>query len=216
MNVIGVGGQLGSGKDHLSNHLRIRLEDRTEQTWGRLGFADAVKKVYCDWFDVDLAFVEAWKRNADTPPGFDLNVRKSLQWIGDGFRQIKAEIWIDIALRGDFNRIISDVRYINEAKRIDRTHQGLNVALWRQGYDNNDPHPSEAQIAPIIRWFRDTGREGVVTPDWFVGQPQAPKGTEYFHLFLRNEAGVEEFEAKIDAIILPVALEKFGYVRAAA
>jgi len=207
--IIGVGGQLGSGKDALSDHLQERLNLlKGPPKWTRGAFALGVKKVFCDNFDKTYEFVEEWKRRDEIPPGLSMTVRKSLQWIGDGFRQIRPTIWMDLALRGDDPKIISDVRYINEMERI-HFDGGINALIWRLGNENNDPHPSEAELAAIIRWYRDTGMEGRVLPSWQENQPPMPPGANRVHFFLRNEAGLDEFKEKIDKMLLPFVLSYF-------
>jgi hypothetical protein len=205
MKVIGVGGQLGSGKDTLADYLAERLEAKTPDLWKRTGFAHAVKKVYMETFDKTWSFVEEWKRKDEIPPGMDLNVRKSLQFIGDGFRQIKNDIWIDTAFREDVPKIISDVRYINEARHI-RDHGGLNILCWRPGWENNDPNASEAQIRPVVDWFRDMGIEGFCS-----GTPprSAAEGVGYFDIFIRNNGSLQELYQKVDQYVVPIIFDKF-------
>src|SRR4051812_9353848 len=103
MQVIALAGQLCVGKDEVADYLVQRLNGRYDRDdpaervrrafpdrrrWERASFAGAVKKVFCDAFGVDLAFIEAWKRNPAPPPGMLMPVRQALQFIGDGFRQI--------------------------------------------------------------------------------------------------------------------------------
>jgi hypothetical protein len=199
--IIGVGGQLGSGKDELSDYLQDRLNLLAgPPKWTRGAFALGVKRVFCDNFDKTLEFVEEWKRKDEIPPGMDMPVRKCLQWIGDGFRQIRSTIWMDLALRGPAPKIISDVRYINELDRI-HLDGGFNVLIWRLGNENNDPHPSEAELAAIIRWYRDTGYEGRVLPSWQENAPPMPRGANRVHYFIRNEEGLQEYRVKTDRLV---------------
>lgn len=167
MKVIGIGGQLACGKDTLADYLANRLNTHVkcgrgyDAIWKRIGFAHAVKKVFMDAFNVSWDFIEDWKRKDEVPPGFDKNIRKSLQFIGDGFRQIRSNIWIETAFREDVPKVISDVRYLNEALAI-KAHGGLTVLVWRPGYENNDSNPSESQIKPTVDWFVKSGYDGDV------------------------------------------------------
>ena len=104
-NIIATYAQLANGKDTLCDYLADALPK--EKTWERGAFANAVKDTYCNAFGVSREFIENWKRNPEPPPGMLMNVRKGLQFIGDGFRQIVPSIWIDIALRSKDNLIIS-------------------------------------------------------------------------------------------------------------
>ena len=119
MKYIAVTGQLAMGKDVFCDYLCDELNQNSAEKWSRNAFANAVKDTFCNAFDVDREFIEKWKRVPEAPPGFLLPIRQCLQFIGDGYRKIRDEIWIEIALRDTGkNLIISDGRYINEAKAI--------------------------------------------------------------------------------------------------
>ncbi len=195
MKVIAIAAQLGSGKDTVADYLAKRLNEKiwyAEDRWHRIGFAHAVKKVFMDTFRVSWSFIEEWKRKDEPPPGFDMSVRKSLQFIGDGFRQIKSNIWIETAFRDDRNLIISDGRYINEAKAI-KEHGGLVVIVHRPGYENNDPNPSESQIKPIVDWCVQNAQEGPLQGDH----------VKNFDFFLKNDGTIEQLYNKIDNVLIP-------------
>jgi hypothetical protein len=60
--VIACSGQAQNGKDTVADRLCLKLNERhPEAPWTRAAFALNVKKVYCDTFGVDMAFVEEWK-----------------------------------------------------------------------------------------------------------------------------------------------------------
>jgi len=209
MKIVSFSAQLGMGKDVASDYLCAKLNDiGNSGLWVRSAFANAVKDVYCDAFDVDRDFIEQWKRNPEPPPGMLMNVRKSLQFIGDGFRQIKGDIWIEIALRDESKQmIISDSRYINEAKQAYRKN-GLNVVLYRPGFLNDDPNPSEAQIRPIIEWCVKTQKEGpiVLTEE---NMSFAPEGYSFYEYFLINDGSLEDLYSKIDRLLIPYVQHKY-------
>ncbi len=186
VNVIGFGGQLGTGKDTAADYLCKILNDeiladaaktknapnlrwkreafppfeRVPLTWQRTAFANAVKQVYMDVFNVDRDFIEKWKREDDPPPGFLKSVRKSLQFIGDGFRSIQGDVWLESVFRDEYSmKIISDLRYINEALKI-HEYGGMCVLVWRPGFENDDSNLSEAEIKPLIDWCLNTNQNG--------------------------------------------------------
>jgi hypothetical protein len=203
--VIGIGGQLANGKDVVADYLVLRLNETIldgEDRWQRLGFAHAVKQVFMDSFGVDWDFIEHWKRIPEPPPGFDMRIRQALQQIGDGFRKIKATIWLDIAFRKEGNYVISDVRYINEVKRV-RKEGGINVLVWRPGFENDDPNPSESEILRLIRFFRDLNVDGKVSADLVASQPYRPDGAECVDYFIRNDGDLNHLYNKVDACLLP-------------
>lgn len=203
MKLIAVYGQLANGKDALCDDLALALNEKSENKWERGAFANAVKDTFCRSFDVDREFIEKWKRIDEPPPGFLLPIRKGLQNIGDGFRQIVPDIWIKIALREARNKntIISDGRYINEAKSV-RENKGINVLIYRDGFLNNDPNPSEAQLKPLIIYAKDHLTDGVINKNNLMG---APAGIEYFDVFIRNESDKLTFLKKSRSILVPIA-----------
>jgi hypothetical protein len=186
--VIGVSGQLRQGKDVASDHLARVLG------LGRGAFAAGVKQVFCEYFGVDMDFVERWKVVDEPPLGFLVSVRKSLQFIGDGFRSIKDDVWVErLFSQHPDDVVISDVRYRNELAAV-RGRGGVNLLIYRPGFMNDDPNGSEAQIRPFVEHFLAEGREGGVTADGDFG---------LIDFFLVNDGGVDEFHAKIDELVVP-------------
>jgi len=206
MKVIGVAGQMQNGKDSLADYVAEKIG------WERDAFAKEVKKVFAKSFGVSLEFIEEWKVKDECPPGFDKPIRQGLQFIGDGFREIQGNIWIELAFRNRTNPVvISDCRYINELKKI-RDVGGLNVLIWRTGKENNDPNASEAQIKPVVDWFMKTGREGLVMKDMIserVAFESFVDGTEYVDVFIKNEGTLEDLYKKVDYYVLPLIEEKY-------
>jgi len=200
MRIIGFSSQLAMGKDTAADYLGMELNRvKTTGEWNRASFAGAVKDTFCKAFNVDTSFIEKWKRIDTPPPNMNMTVRKSLQFIGDGFRQIVPDIWIDIALRDSSKQLIfSDCRYINEARHI-RSREGINVILYRPDYLNDDPNPSESQIKPIIEWCLATQKEGVINHS-IEG---APEGADLYDFFLVNEKDIVDLYYKVRDILIP-------------
>jgi hypothetical protein len=202
MDIIAAFGQLANGKDTICDYLAEALNKgikKKSSKWERTAFANAVKDVFCSAFNVDRAFIEEWKRNPENPPGMIMPVRQSLQMIGDGFRKVKPDIWIDIALRKDNNKIISDGRYINEAKAV-KEKGGINILIYREGFLNDDKNPSEAELKPLAEYCKDTLADGKIVHSTLV---RYPDGLNQFDLFLRNDGKVEDLYAKIDKLVIP-------------
>lgn len=206
MKILAFAGQLASGKDVSSDYIAEKLNNNNKSGhWTRAAFANAVKKVYMDAFDLDRNFIEQWKRKDEVPEGMQMNMRKSLQFIGDGFRQIKPSIWIDIALRDESKQlVVSDARYINEAKVI-REKGGINVIIYREGYLNNDPNPSESQIRPLVQYCLAGQFEGIINH-----KDHEPYGLEYYDLFLKNNGTLNDLYKKLDNILIPFVESKYG------
>lgn len=210
MKVISCGGQASNGKDTVADYLVEQLR-KVDPTWQRIGFAHAVKQVFMDTFQVDWDFIEEWKRKDEVPKGFNLPIRKSLQFIGDGFRQIQSDIWINMAFRKDENKIISDVRYYNEAKAV-HEHGGLNILIWRPDWENDDPNPSESQIKSTVDWFVNEGLEGDMRGNK-LSEIDGDIQPHLFDVFLRNEGTRDALFEKVDRLVVPTVLEHFYNLR---
>lgn len=218
MKAICVSAQLCMGKDvtcdYLVNRLNaiIRLkENQAVGLWERSSFADSVKKIYELAFGVDRQFIEDWKRNPDPPDGMQKNVRQGLQFIGDGFRTIKSDIWIDIALRDKSKNIcISDGRYINEAKAV-KDKNGITILLYRSGFLNDDPNLSESQLRPVLSWASKNLKNGPINI-FSLSEEQlkdVPNGIEFFDYFLINDGSLLDLYNKIDQELIPYVLDHY-------
>lgn len=203
MKIICAFGQLMNGKDVFCDYLKLKLNELDKIFWERSSFADAVKKTYENAFGVDRSFIEKYKRISENPPGMDMNVRKGLQFIGDGFRKIKGDIWIEIALRDKSkNIILSDGRYVNEAKKVNENN-GINILIFRKGYLNDDPNPSESGLKPLIEFCEVNCEDGLINKDL----PNLPEELKSFDIFIRNDNDLQNFYNKIDDIIIPLIKE---------
>lgn len=205
MKIICVFGQLMNGKDVFCDYLFDKFKNLEKIKWERGSFAGAVKNVYKNAFGVDNEFIEKWKRISDCPEGMLINVRQGLQFIGDGFRKIKENIWIDIALRNkEKNIIISDGRYVNEAIEVSKD-KGINILIYRKGFLNNDPNPSESGLRPLVEFCDKNFKDGLINKT-MVNMPEELKS---FDIFIRNDGDLQDFYNKIDNIILPLMKERF-------
>jgi len=187
MKLIGCAGQARFGKDVVSDYLAYKLKLK------RAAFASNVKRIFCETFGVDMEFVEKWKVIPEPPPGFSMPVRQALQFIGDGFRKIKNDIWVDLIFRNKPENIaISDVRYVNEMKEI-KNNKGINILIYRPGYLNNDSNESEAQIRVFIEHFLSKGVEGKVSDN-----------DEKFSLvdyFIINNGTIDDLHKQVNSVV---------------
>lgn len=204
MKTILFSGQLMSGKDVSADYICDSLNENLsfENKWKRTCFAKNVKDIYKKAFGVDDDFIEKWKRNEQNPPNMNINVRKALQFIGDGFRSIKENVWIEST---DLNKtIISDGRYINEAYEIKRLG-GISILLCRPDYINNDPNPSESQLCPIVDYFLNNYVDRRINKE---DLRKAPKGAEYYDFFIVNDRGLDNLYTKLDRLVIPCIREE--------
>lgn len=192
MKLFCVAGQMRSGKNVTGDYLSSKLDIKTAS------FAKPVKEIFCKTFGVDMDFVEKWKVTDETPPGFKKPVRQALQFIGDGFRQINPDVWVDYAFKNNnLNSCYTDGRYINELYRV-KKEKGLNILLYRPSHVNNDTNESEAQIKRLVDWFVrfSSGVDVRSTP-----KINAPEGCELVDFFIVNEGKLEDLYLKLDEII---------------
>lgn len=203
MRVIGIFGQCQMGKDTLGDHLVTKLD----KGWKRVNFALEVKQLYCRIFGVDMEFIEKWKVIPEAPPGFLMPVRQGLQFIGDGFRKIKENIWIEKTFENNNSFIASDGRYINEFTHI-RKRRGLNILIAKEDKLNDDPNGSEAQIKPYVLWALNnlTDCKSIKSELWgrsdcFKSKP--PPYMEYFDFFVNNNSTKEDLLRKVERFVVP-------------
>lgn len=209
---LGVGGQLAVGKDTFSDYLAARLNELChDSSWKRNAFANKVKETFERAFNKDREWVEKWKRIEVPPPGFEKNVRQCLIGIGDGFRQMKPNLWIEQAFFNQTgSQIISDCRYVNEVNYI-RENGGLTILLWREGFLNNLNNPSEQEFMPFIRKCLDTQSWHTGDSRWSPFEGEIGEGLEMpFDLFIRNEGSVEDLHKKIEKMVIPFLKKKWG------
>lgn len=201
---IGVGGQLCSGKDTFADYLVTRVNlryDDPHNMWTRNAFANLVKQIFQDTFNVDRDFVEKWKRVAEPPPGFILPVRDCLIIIGDGFRKMKGEVWIENAFRHqDHHQIIADCRYVNETNAI-RERQGVTILLWRPDFENDIQNASEQEYVAFVQKLKPLDFDGPIPPELDVP----------FDLWIRNNGSVEDLHRKVDDIVIPFVDGFWGF-----
>jgi hypothetical protein len=200
---IAIFGQKQMGKTDGGQYI-VDFFNNNGQKWKTLAFADAIKDSFCELFGVTREFIEIWKENPSTPPGWQMTVRKALQFIGDGFRGIKSDVWIAHTLndvkKWDGNGVvIVDGRYINEfiaCKKIN----SIVMLIYRPGFLNDIDHPSEKQVKPILDWFLKWDvPEGWVSKDVkdYI-DINSPSITDYVDLWIKNDGTKEQYQAKIE------------------
>lgn len=228
MKVVGVGGMLCSGKDETANNLVRLLNLRSSPAnWRRIGFADSLKQIFCSSFNWTLEVAEAWKRMDEVPPDLDCTVRRAWQIIGESFRQIKKDKWVQDALdvaRAGASIVIADLRHPADEALAIRKSGGVNVLLWRPGFENNDPHPSEAQIKRVVDWcLRNEVPEGpmkkwlkVIAPledASYAEDEELVRQVHLFDYFLHNSGTKEDLAAKCEGSLVPFLENHFSKER---
>lgn len=193
MGLFCISGQMRSGKNVTGDQIAERLAIKTAS------FAKPVKEIFCNTFSVDIAFVEKWKVIDEPPPGFKMSVRQALQFIGDGFRQINPDVWINYAFQNNAtDSCYTDGRYINELSRV-KKEGGHNILLYRPSHVNNDSNESEAQIKRLVDWFLEKSIEGDVR---HLSKNQCIPGCEFVDFFIINDSNLEDLYSKLDRMVL--------------
>lgn len=203
LKLIGVAGQKQNGKDLLTTCIEEELKDC--MSLRRVAFADGIKDSFCQLFGVTREWIEEWKEKPEIPPGWGMTVRKALQFIGDGFRGIKGDVWIEQAAskvrkEGWFRvlHVFTDIRYLNELSKT-KDLNGFVILVYRPGYLNDVDHPSEALLRPILKWFIENRKEGYVNDV----PADAPEGASMIDLFLINDGSVEDLREKVKKYMMP-------------
>lgn len=139
--IIGINGKKGSGKDTIGEY----LVDNYGFT--RLSFADALKRMCSDlynidldcFYNVDLKEVPLVEHNNKTP-------RWVLQNTAELFRQIEPDYWVKSVIsqvKNGNNYVICDLRHKNEVDYLDVT---MKVVRENTPYNNEDDHISENDL----------------------------------------------------------------------
>jgi hypothetical protein len=152
MRIVGLVGPKRSGKSTAADVL-VR-----ERGFVSIGFADALKDLALrvnpyihepPYETRPLDQIVEWRgwEEAKTLP----SVRRFLQELGTGVRDIDPDFWIDAWCTASNDHlarmrpvVVPDVRFANEADHI-RNRGGLLIRITRPGLDSSDTHVSETE-----------------------------------------------------------------------
>jgi hypothetical protein len=207
---IGICGQKQVGKDTVFEILKPILEKNLNKQFIRVAFADEVKNMLCKFRYIDnkhgfvkvtREFIEDNKNKEDIPNGWNMNIRDAMNNIGDRFREICPNIWIHLAFLQSTKegKIVTDVRYPNEAFFIKNDMKGINIKVLRNEVYKNDGHRSETSLLEYDKKIPQDF-EG------FVYLPESP-----YDYILRNDGNREELEIKVNTQLAPFILKKWKY-----
>jgi dephospho-CoA kinase len=146
MYLLGITGIKQSGKDTLCEHLQKLLAPNKIV---RLAFADEVYREVAMACGVTIEFIK------ENKPLF----RTMLQWWGTDFRRklFGDEYWIkkwmiaanrESMSRNTYCLVVTDVRFLNEAKLI-KDLGGKLIRIYRSDAVSNDQHQSEIELQDI-------------------------------------------------------------------
>jgi len=152
--IVALAGHLGSGKDTLATVLEqtIKMQPELKDVpVYRMAFADPIKDIICEQFNVSRSFLETAKRSKDPPEGFQRPVRDLLRHVGD-FRTFKPDVWVDALLRklpSSGIVIITDVRYPNELAALKQRNAYVVLLSRHLDMSKVDAHSSEQSLLPL-------------------------------------------------------------------
>jgi Deoxynucleotide monophosphate kinase len=150
MNLIGICGKKGSGKDTAGAAL-------VEQGYQQIAFAGALKAMTsCLFRYLNLDPITTVKmiygdlKEMPVPELGGRSTRYAMQTLGTEWGRlcIDKDLWINIAIQRaqQFRKaVITDVRFPNEAKAIQNAG-GIVVRIYRNGCTVDDYHPSEIEL----------------------------------------------------------------------
>lgn len=157
MNIIGLLGYAGSGKDTVADMLVQKYN------YKKFSFADPIKEAVSSMFGLTIEEIEHLKNCPDFVDSTNRTMRYILQTLGTewGRNTIDERLWINLTKNriiqhlenSDKNIVISDVRFLNEASML----KTINARLWQvkrfsfhQNLSENEQiHASEKEIESI-------------------------------------------------------------------
>lgn len=206
---LGISGQKKSGKDTLANILIPLLQKELGIVFYHESFADSVKNILSMFYytesgnkkKVSREFIEEYKNKEEfIPEGWNMCVRDALINIGDRFREICPNIWIDIVLnKNNNNKVITDVRYENEVFAIKKNPKALIIRVLRKSEFKETGNNSEISLLKFDKRILDN-YEGV-----------GDKINSQYDYIIRNDGTIKEYEDNININLLPFILSKWKF-----
>lgn len=193
--MIGLCAQSQMGKDTIADYIV-----QSKKNWEKWSFAKELKNVVVDFFGVSIEEIEEYKTRDDIHPNVQLKMRSILQLIGETFRNVSEDVWVNAAMRNipkSKNVIFTDVRHANEMNAI-LSRRGHLILLGRSKYLNHDPHPSESGLQKAIVWFlENTSKDFIAVQD----VDYVPSEFKKFSFFIRNDSSMSELQKNVDIIL---------------
>lgn len=228
--MIGLCAQSRMGKDTVADYIMNVTEDlksvKSGKSWKKKAFSEELKKVLSLSFNISLSEIEQYKVSSDVHPNLKVTVRKALQMIGETFRHVSPDVWVENAFKSvesvesigptdalttkgayDLDKnsfptqiVFTDVRHENEMDSI-IARDGVLILIGRTASLNVDPHPSESTFLNAIKWFLENTEELCVKTASYE-KKCIPLEYKNFSYFLRNDASLEELYASIDWVLV--------------
>jgi hypothetical protein len=207
---IGLCGQKQVGKDTVFEILKPYLEKELNKKFVRIAFADEVKNLLCKFryyeggklVRITREYIEENKNNTLIALGMKMCIRDAMNNIGDRFREISQDIWIQMAFLNtpkDEGKVVTDIRYLDEAAFIKEEMKGINIKVLRDQVFQESGHRSEISFLEHDRKI----------PHDFEGPAYLPDSP--YDYILRNNEDRPQLENKVRAQLLPFILNKWKF-----
>ena len=157
-------------------------------------FAAPLKSLLASLFDVPHEELDAWKRSHVRHPRLKVTVREALQILGDGFRSIQEDVWVNQApIHPHTRAVFSDVVHVNEASRI-TANGGVVILIAHHTGAADPPSPFLAAIDHLLQHTRGS-------PVRVVYRPGMPEMTQHVTWFLRNDGSRSDLQRDMRRIL---------------
>ena len=191
--MIGICAQSRMGKDTVADIIVTQLK-----IFQKKSFAEELKLLVSNYFGISLSDIEEYKPQSIHHPNLNMSVRSTLQLIGETFRQVNSNVWVNAAMKNKTKNVIfTDVRHANEIEAI-LSHEGKLILLGRTKYINMDPHPSESGVKDAIIWFLQNTHENCVKIKKYT---DIPEEYQKFSYFIRNDGTMKDLTDSIHCIL---------------
>jgi hypothetical protein len=156
INIIGITGNIGSGKDTFGKMIQEILLRETKENWEIKKYAGHLKIITSLLLNIPLHLLEDRKIKEDIigKEWGSMTVRKFMQLLGtDALRnKISQDIWVNSLFNYHHYQsrwIITDVRFDNEARKIIE-NQGVIIKIVRNTDTSLNAHESELGVSPDL------------------------------------------------------------------
>ena len=193
--MIGICAQSRMGKDTVADYMLTHSELKK---WKKKSFANELKNLVSQYFQISLDEIEEYKSSQTIHPKLNMKMRDTLQIIGETFRSISPDVWVNAAMIDkETNLIFTDVRHENEMDAILKK-KGILILLGRTKYLNTDPHPSESGLKDAVSWFLQNTKTSIVKVS---DVKNVPVDYQRFSYFIRNDSTLKDLYNDINVVI---------------
>lgn len=161
--IITISGKRNVGKDVFTDILMERLQEHygchqnnpcDGRFMHRFAFEDPLKQIVCDTFNVDRAWIKAWRPINSPPPGFDQPVEALLDYVA-GLQKYKQTLWTTLLLDKLPKTgivLITDVKLGDDLRKL-KAIGATTILVTRQDYCDSQDHTDDIDDSDVRRDF---------------------------------------------------------------